>query len=273
MATKKTTDSTEKSTATAEKATQPKTAPASPKAMDIHPVGTAPTITTGRPVIVGNKSMANDPMLSINKPRTNKNATTDEIAAGDATTAPVISRHVKTISPLAASDVGGALEQENDAVAKSVEAITVSKAKEEESAVAEEAEKADVDASEASEPEVVADIPESAKAEPEPKETPEDSRPVEEAVKDEIDENATPLLEEETALQEKTAEQVREEQLEDFVQKKTYAVPIDKTGRRRHNAMLALLLMLAAVVVTVNFLLDFGVITIPGAPSTDIFPL
>lgn len=240
--------------AAAEKTTQP-------KAMDIHPVGTAPTVATGKPVIVGNKSMASDPMLSVNKPQETVQTGEGESGAVAATTAPVVNRHVKTISPISPEDTDEPLAQENDAVAKSVETITTSNAKTEETSAntdhASEPSELTPKASTVSEDsaqEAKAEIPDSTeKTELEPSE------------------GATLATEEETASQEKTAEQMREDQLDDFIQKKTYAVPIDKTGHRRHNAMLALLLVIVALVVTLNFLLDFGVITIPGAPSTDIF--
>lgn len=264
MASKGAPEGTEK--ATAEKTTQP-------KAMDIHPVGTAPTVAGGKPVMVGSKSRATDPMLSVNKPAESKEAKPIETAAGDATTAPVISRHVKTISPLTAAEAEGPLDQENDAVAKSVEAITTPKAKEENEKGEADIVDSDsqVDQEEPESSEKSAETTESGKAEPAPKEKTAETTPPEELAEQDVDDTATALAEEETVSQEKTAEQMREDQIDEFIQKKTYAVPIDKTGHRRHNAMLALLLVLVALVVTLNFLLDLGVITIPGAPSTDIF--
>ncbi|MFZ1484357.1 MAG: hypothetical protein WAS36_05090 [Candidatus Saccharimonadales bacterium] len=252
MATKGMPEGAEK--VTTEKATQP-------KAMDIHPVGTAPTVAGGKSVVVGNKSMATDPMLSVNKPQEVTETAQDESGAGAATTAPVINRHVKTISPISSEDTDEPLEQENDAVAKSVERIKNSKTKAEETATNTDG------TSQASEATRKASNESDETAEEAKADTPEAT----ENVELEPSEGATLPVEEDTASQEKTAEQMREDQLDELIQKKTYVVPIDKTGHRRHNAMLALLLVIVALVVTINFLLDLGVITIPGAPSTDIF--
>ncbi len=251
MATKGVPEGAEK--VTTEKATQP-------KAMDIHPVGTAPTVAGGKSVVVGNKSMATDPMLSVNKPQEVTETAQDESGAVAATTAPVINRHVKTIAPISSEDTDEPLEQENDAVAKSVETITIS-------AKIEETSTSTDDASEASEATPKASNESDEVAEEAKADTPEAT----ENVEFEPAEGATLPVEEDTVSQEKTAEQMREDQLDEFIQKKTYVVPIDKTGHRRHSAMLALLLVIVALVVTINFLLDLGVITIPGAPSTDIF--
>ncbi len=244
-----------------------------PKAMDIHPLGTAPTVAAGRTVVIGNKPMAGDPMLSANKSQQTSGTKPAENSSGDTVTAPVISHHVKTISPLENNDTEEPLEQENDAVAKSVEVTTAKKVKQPDDSGAEESIQSGADASDGSE--TVSDSKEDkadkAVSAPSLNEKPTDPAPVEEAVSNESDENVSPAAEEESALQEKTAEQMREEQIETLIQKKTYAVPIDKTGRRRHNAVLALLLAVILAVIALNFLLDFGVITIPGAPSTDLF--
>lgn len=240
-----------------------------PKTMDIHPAGTAPTVTTARPVIVGNKSLATDPMLSANKAQDTTATSTEEVPSTGVTTAPVINHHSKTITPLSDSTTDDALTTENEAVAKSVEAITGS-----------------TKGVETATNSVASDEPDMPAGEPikeQSTEEPSKEKPTEE-VQQKLDETssdggeeleseqdpATPVDGDETAIQEKTAEQMREEQIEEYIQKKTYAVPIDKTGRRRHNAMLALLVVLVALVVALNFLLDLGVLTIPGAPSTDI---
>jgi hypothetical protein len=277
MATKKPADTSAKTTA--EQVDQPKVESSPPKAMDIHPIATAPTVATGRPVIVGNKSMAGDPMLSLNKPQPANSATAGANPSGDATTAPVVGRHEKTISPLASNTGDESLSDENDAVAKSVEAMNTERPNDTEQTSENSVKASKTDASQTNDTrdeedgkqakadEITAPI----KPSIEPKDKSSSSSPIEDSIKDESENADVPSVEAETAPQEKTAEQMREAQIETLIQKKTYVVPIDKTGRRRHNAVLVLLLTTILAVIVLNFLLDFGIVTIPGAPSTNIF--
>ncbi len=79
------------------------------------------------------------------------------------------------------------------------------------------------------------------------------------------------IAETEEALKTKTAEQIRQDELEDLVQKGTYAVPINQVARKRAVVLLTVFLVLILLAALVDLLLDMGLLTISGVPHTNFF--
>lgn len=64
----------------------------------------------------------------------------------------------------------------------------------------------------------------------------------------------------------------REEEIERLIASRTYALPIDKTGRRRKTIVLWVLVLVLLIIVAVDVLADMGVISLPfGMPHTSFF--
>lgn len=214
---------------------------ATPKAMDIHTPATAPAVTTSKPVIVPTRSLAADPMLSEN---TSGSSTPTQAPA----TAPVINRQAKTIAPLSepslAEEPAAPVPAESEpAVAPDLTTV----------------------ASESATPPKVAAEPAAVS----------EANPIAEAsvpATNESDEDYDSEDEAETgtAVQEKTAEQMRADQLEELIAKGNYAVPLNRKHNRRMNAMLAIVFVLFIALITLDLLLDMEVLTLSGFPHTDL---
>ena len=79
------------------------------------------------------------------------------------------------------------------------------------------------------------------------------------------------IAETEEALKTKTAEQIRQDELEELVQKGTYAVPINQVARKRAVVLLSVCLVLILLAALVDLLLDMGLLAVSGVPHTNFF--
>lgn len=264
-----------------------KSAPKTAKVMDVvHPGQTAAT-PTSRPVIVPSRPMMNaDPMLS--KDETSTDEAPSQSAVGRT---PAISRQEKQIKPL--TDIDAAAEAAVASAPEEEPAMTPQESTPEESA------KADVPASEEIETteeahtdqvttesaagERVLQPPVHDETEPvakdEPGEVEPESNQEEEPAKPELTPETVPedvdkdIVETEEALQAKTAEQVRQEELEALVQKGTYHVPINHVARTRAAVVFTTLLVIVLVLAILDLLLDMGLLKISGIPHTTFFSI
>ena len=221
-----------------------------PKAMDIHTPATAPATPASKPVIVPSRSLAGDPMLS----GKSTSSSEDEQPSGS----PVINRQAKTIAPISEPTESAPSETPEAAQVVAAETTKTSEASEQ-NEVAEP-------------PDLTAPAPESAAStegvtSPTPGQTPVADTATLSTDESEDDEEDA---ETGTAVQEKTAEQMRADQLEELIAKGNYAVPLNRKHNRRMNAMLAIVFVLFIALITLDLLLDMEVLTLSGFPHTDL---
>lgn len=217
------------------------TAPAKPqKIVDVlHPDEAMPS-TTSRPVIVTNRPMVGgDPMISSQEtPET-------PTSANSLLTAPPVNRQAKDVAPLHAADA-----------VKTSEA-PAPKQKDE---VSEEAEKP---AEKIAEPKPEPPANENVEA--------EHSKPMDKTASIATVDDDQDIVETEAALQAKTAEQARQEELEALILKGTYHLPINKVARRKMELVLSSLLILLLLLALLDLLLDMGLLKLSGVPHTNFF--
>lgn len=194
---------------------------------------------SGRPVVVTNRPvLANDPMMVEEK-------------AGQApmpTTAPVVTRQAKTISPI--SDGITATDPVTDTEPPATPAPSVKSSDEPETSV------------------------------PELTETSHSYKAVTADAKEATPETGTIPTDEESALKKSAAEarllgeeEARRQELEALIAAGTYAVPINAVQRKKSRMVILLLCLLAVALAAVLFdvALDSHVISVPGVPHTHFF--
>ncbi len=244
-----------------------------PRVMDItHPKDVRPT-STSKPVLITNRPMiAEDPMITqAAREAAEKGA---ELPAG-APTAPVIppdeptvNRQAKTVKPISVSHDDEATTKpaeptaELEATPEPDAAITIEPpaktTKEDEpaetTAIAEEA---PTDA--APEP-ATPDPKEELQVAETPSETAITGLDVDDADTDEDDETRP-----------ETPEEKHTHDLEAHVAKGTYFVPINQVGKRRSRIIITIIIFVILGLLTLNLLLDMGILDIPGIPHTNYF--
>lgn len=218
---------------------------------DVTPSDAVPTGSTSRPVLITNRPMVADPMLAKSTP------------AQPANGAPVTHRQAKTISPLHA--------QLNPDAASTMTSAEARAAAEKGLLVEPSDSVSEVEPPPASQTEEVEEPSEAAELEPEvsndsDEKTPvSDTEPSAEDEDDDEDEEGLP------APTEQTAEEARRQQLEELIAKGTYAVPVNRT-RKRRTVYIAVLVGVIAFAILVGFILqDMELIALPGVPDLGIF--
>jgi len=226
------------------------------KAMDIHTPATAPAVGTSKPVIISGRPMAGDPMLNDAKPGSAAAASPAVDATQNATSsAEGAKHHEKTISPISTDSSEPVSEAPSDADADGTEPLSSS-------TVTEQA---------TSSPDSGLNAPQALTAASTPAMQSFSSHftdPAQSSTDNTVAETGPDDTSEAgTAIQEKTAEQMRADQLEELISKGTYHVSVNRTGRR-NNATLAVLFIVLLALITLNLLLDMGVLNLP-IPHTD----
>ncbi|MCA9318147.1 hypothetical protein KDA06_00725 [Candidatus Saccharibacteria bacterium] len=235
-----------------------------PKTMDIHPAGTNPASLTSRPVIVTNRPMAADPMLHVS----NDDATANPSSEATEGTKIASSRHSRTIDPLSTATHSQRVSAaEPDATAAQP---TDTEPTEGDTTLP----KSDTPST-ASEQPLLADS-ESVPAGPRSSRAPVDSTTADPTVDtdddqlaDDEDDTHIDQIAGDTMLQEKTAEQLRREQLEQLAQKGTYALPIYTARRRRKSIIVGSIVGALLIVMLLNLLMDMQLFELP-LPHTNL---
>lgn len=231
--------------------------------MDVQPAGMSPASPTSRPVIIANRLMATDPML---QPQESDQPQPDPADRATESTAVPANRHARTIAPLQSGDTAEQqIAPDNQPVVEDKVATTaphdatVPTANTETSPSEVEPETSDdnSDTTVGVADETVSENPEEVSSQAD--DTGQD-------VVDDIDDEDDTA--EGTALQERTAEQLRREQLTQLITKRTYALPIYHE-RRRQTIVIWSVVAVVLVLLTLNILLDIQFIELP-IPHTNL---
>jgi hypothetical protein len=252
-----------------------------PKVMDVtHPANVQPS-TTSRPVIVTNRPMIpEDPMINqaaqsaidIEKPA----GAPKEEEAPDVTSAPEISaREGKTIVPITTDtevETSKAEEKGKDAEAETPHTtITIDTGLEEDGGenehllAAEEPDKQTDALKEPVAPKATATKPVAEEASSKPEPANEDTSFTAIPEDGQLDEG-------DPESKEKTAEEKRQEELEEIIAAGTYRVPIGQVAKRRSRMVFTVIIIVLLLLALLDLALDMGLLTLSGVPHTNLLP-
>lgn len=246
-----------------------------PRVMDItHPKDVRPS-STSKPVIVTNRPMiAEDPMIAqAAREAAEKGA---ELPAGAPSAPlvppdePTVNRQAKTVKPISVSQDQDKEVQANTPTPKPETTESIDTSSETDKPASEAAEAEPVQSTETTERTTPEASSEPATAEhapaPQAADTTGESTIAGLSVDDsETDEDGEPRPE--------TPEEKRSHDLESHVAKGTYFVPINQVGKRRSRMVLTAVLIVVLALITLDLLLDMGIINISGVPHTTFFSL
>jgi hypothetical protein len=235
------------------------------KVMDVVAPGQAKPSASSRPIVVGNRSvLGNDPMVvTENEAQPAGEATEAQPTPQSAAGTPIIVNHqAKTVAPLSTP------EPTADDAAPTESTPTpddkAEAAKPEEPAEAEPA----AEAEKPSDADAPPKEPESQPADDQPEDKPDDSG-------DDEEPSAPADNGESAKAAKKAAEEAdakRRLELDDLIASGKYALPINAVRKQRSRAvLLVLVLIILLAVVTVDVLLDTGVLHLQGIPHTSFF--
>lgn len=224
---------------------------------DIKKPGGVTPSSSARPILVTDRpTMATDPMIATDAPKVVAESTHPmshnakvirPLALGEDASEEALAKKKKEVT----SEISSETESEPEAPAKVAAEVTAETAELKPgttSATSDEPKKADYAETETSEADDKSDIPETPHRDSEAEVTAAEAAAIE-------------------------AQVARESELEELIEKGTYAVPINAAHRQRMHLLTVLLWMFTLIVlavVVVDAALDAGLIEISGVPHTDL---